>query len=504
MPRTRRRFWSKHPRASSAHDSVLHRGSVTPNKIPQATVQEILRLHSQNRDAAAIAQTLNLHRMEVAAILAHERIRSRRGQGPRELVSVATNLAERVGAETDSWLGESTRAPIAKRQHTPRSAIGHADEKLSGVYVGDEVDLDTPATWEPTNAQRVQNPHLMIMGESGSGKTYAAQCLVAELAHSGIPSIIFDYGQSFELDAVDPAFRKYCDPKEYAIGEKGLALNPLEISPQDSRGPNQVATRIADVFDATFQLGDIQRKVLVDAVISVYRQAGIVTENPKTWSKQPPNIRLLQDAIDELAVNKQYPNQRSAAGLGARLTNFFMLAAFRDEKWSWDDLIDDPVRRVNILQFRGLEGKTQRVLVEMLLWHLFFHLKAHGQNTLRVFCVLDEAHHLSFRENGPINSLLREARKFGLGIIFASQQPEDFNPVAYSNSASKLIFQTSDPKLKVSRFLAGKAENFEKPEEIRDVIGTLEQGHALLITKNRGHVVHIADFPKRSTLWQHQ
>ena len=43
------------------------------------------------------------------------------------------------------------------------------------------------------------NPHLMIMGESGSGKTYAVQCLVAELAQRKVPSILFDYGQSFEL-----------------------------------------------------------------------------------------------------------------------------------------------------------------------------------------------------------------------------------------------------------------------------------------------------------------
>jgi DNA helicase HerA-like ATPase len=181
-----------------------------------------------------------------------------------------------------------------------------------------------------------------------------------------------------------------------------------------------------------------------------------------------------------------------------------MLASFRPGKWSWDELIENKAARVHVLQFRGLEGKTQRVLVEVLLWHLFFHLKSHGQQSLRVFLVLDEAHHLSFRETGPLNGLLREARKFGLGIIFASQQPEDFSPVAYSNSASKLVFQTSDPKLKVSKFLAGKVENFNRPEEIRDAIGGLPRGEALFITRNRGLRVRIADFAKRTTLWQHR
>jgi hypothetical protein len=183
---------------------------------------------------------------------------------------------------------------------------------------------------------------------------------------------------------------------------------------------------------------------------------------------------------------------------------FFMLSSFRSdgETWSWDALLNDAKHKVHILQFRGLEGKTQRVLVELLLWHLFFYLKSHGQSGLRLYAVLDEAHHLSFRESGPVDSLLREARKFGLGLVFASQQPEDFSPAAYSNSASKLIFQTTDPTLRVSKFLAAKCANYTAPEEISQIISVLRQGEAFFITKNRGYVIKLADFKKRATLWR--
>src|SRR6185437_13389308 len=97
--------------------------------------------------------------------------------------------------------------------------------------------------------------------------------------------------------------------------------------------------------------------------------------------------------------------------------------------------------------------------------------------------------HLSFREGGPIDALLREARKLGLGIVFGSQQPQDFSSVAYSTTASKLIFQTAEPDLKVSRFLASKSTNYANPEEIHDIIASLKQGNAFFITKNRGHTV---------------
>ena len=158
--------------------------------------------------------------------------------------------------------------------------------------------------------------------------------------------------------------------------------------------------------------------------------------------------------------------------LSARLMPFFMLSSFGSTArgWSWESLFADSKYKVHVLQFRGLEGKTQNVTLEILLWHLFFYLKSHGKSKLRIYIVLDEAHHLSFREGGPIDLLLREARKFGLGVIFASQQPEDFSQVAFDNTASKLVFQTNDQTLKVSRFISAKCSNYDSPESIRDVI----------------------------------
>lgn len=137
----------------------------------------------------------------------------------------------------------------------------------------------------------------------------------------------------------------------------------------------------------------------------------------------------------------------------------------------------------------------------MLLWHLLAFLRGRGQNKLSLYCVLDEAHHLSFRDGGPIDHLLREARKFGIGIIFASQQPEDFSPAAYSNSASKLVFQTTDATQRVARFLEAKCTNYDSPDQIHQTIASLERGKALFISENRGYLVRITNLQKRSTHW---
>jgi DNA phosphorothioation-dependent restriction protein DptH len=467
-------------------------------KVSESLVREICALGQRGQDPAEIARILNLKKMQVSAILAHEDQKKTRHSRDAEFeAEIPERLAESA-AITQGGGAVAFEAP-------PTIAAWEPEELTSNeIYIGDDREYGDPIYWTPSDAQAVQNPHIMIMGESGSGKTYAAQCIIAELAQRGIPSVIFDYGQSFELESVDRVFRKFAAPREYLVGEDGLALNPLQVFPTDIHGPNTVASRVSDVFDAVYRLGDIQRKVLIDAILRAFDRHGVQIHNKTTWQQPSPNLSVLQEVLEELSLNKEYPNYKNATGVAARLTTFFMLNSFRSDgaPWSWDSFINDQKQRVHVLQFRGLEGKTQRILVEMLLWHLFFYLKSLGQGPLRLYCVLDEAHHLSFRDSGPVDSLLREARKFGLGLVFASQQPEDFSPAAFSNSASKLVFQTADPSLKVSKFLAAKCANYGDANQIRDLISVLKQGEAFFITKNRGHLLTVADLNKRATLWK--
>jgi len=461
-----------------------------PQKLSDDVAREIVRLHELGMAPAEIAQQLSLKKLQVSSIVAHEELISQSGSESALESDLVYEEEPIIEAEPETSVAMSEEQEVE-------------DEAVAGIYVGDDKEYGDQHFWTPWESRQVQNPHLMIIGESGSGKTYATQCLVAELARHRIPSIIFDYGQSFELDTLDRQFTQSANPSEYLIGEEGLALNPLTIFPKDLQGPNAVASRVSDVFDAVYHLGDIQRKVLIDAILHSFDREGIRVADRTTWDQSPPSLAALRGVLEELAGDRDYPNSKNAVGLAARLTTFFMLNSFRSDgqPWSWEGFLAEPNHRVHVLQFRGLEGKTQRVVVELLLWHLFFYLKSEGQNPLRVYCVLDEAHHLSFRDGGPIDSLLREARKFGLGLIFASQQPEDFSPAAYSNSASKLVFQTTDPTLKISKVLAQKCRNHEDPKGIHDLISVLHQGEAFFITQNKGYSVRIADFRRRATLW---
>ncbi|MBI2682624.1 MAG: ATP-binding protein [Acidobacteriales bacterium] len=473
------------------------------SKISDETVRLIVELDRQSKKPEEIAHILRLKPIHVRTILASRTMTQELAeqQTPPHQSFSSNGSAESV--RESGQVVATHEVGEVEEVEADTSEQMNADEGVypEAVFVGEDEDYQDSLHWEPSNPKEVPNPHLMIMGESGSGKTYSAQCLIAELALKGIPSIIFDYGQSFELQHLEKPFQKFVKIREHVIGDAGLPINPLQIFSDDAGGPKRVATRVSDVFDAVYRLGDIQRKVVIDAILKAFKQVGIDDSDPKTWSKPAPTLTELQQVLDDLSADKTYANAKNATGVSARMVTFFMLGSEVSTTWSWDELLASDAK-VHILQFRGLEGKTQRVLVELLLWHFFYFLKNRGAHPLSVFNVLDEAHHLSFRENGPVDSLLREARKFGLGIIFASQQPADFSDAAFANSASKLVFQTTDPSGKVSRLLAAKCSNHEDANEIKQLISQLKQGHAFFISKNKGYRISVADFKKRATLWQ--
>jgi DNA phosphorothioation-dependent restriction protein DptH len=144
-----------------------------------------------------------------------------------------------------------------------------------------------------------------------------------------------------------------------------------------------------------------------------------------------------------------------------------------------------------------LEGRTQQIVTEFLLWDLYYYCVRSGPGQIHLYCVLDEAHNLSFKEDTPIDKLIREARKFGLGLVFASQQPQDFSDTAYANTASKLIFQTPDEKQKVARKIANKCINVHDAALLADIIAQLPRGQAFFITRNYGFRLAIKSLSAR-------
>jgi DNA phosphorothioation-dependent restriction protein DptH len=372
-----------------------------------------------------------------------------------------------------------------------------------GVSIGFDAETEEEVFWNPDPWDGVANPHMLILGESGFGKTYAIRCILTELAQQNMPSIVFDYGQGFTVDSSSDPFTEYASPIEVKASLEGVAINPLQLFPADIHGPVNVAQRVADTFQRVYpQIGVQQHAILRQAILDVMIDEGITPDSPESWHHPLPAFAALQRKLHAYAENPGHPQRRMASSVASHISTMFVFNTFQDNgtPLDWQSMLDSE-GRVCIIQLKGLEYSLERAVTEFLLWNLVGFVESLGPNPIRCFVVLDEAHKLAFVPGSPAEKLLREGRKFGLGLILASQQPEDFSSVAFANTASKMVFQVGDDKGAVARQLARKVTSSHSFAEIAALITKLPRGWAYFVSGNVGRVVRIASFEERLERW---
>jgi DNA helicase HerA-like ATPase len=145
--------------------------------------------------------------------------------------------------------------------------------------------------------------------------------------------------------------------------------------------------------------------------------------------------------------------------------------------------------RVSVVSLVGLPGPEQRQsFVNQLQMALFSWIKKHpaGERPLGGLFVMDEAQDLAPSDKGTLcrESTLRlvaQARKYGLGMLFATQQPKGLHNSIPNNSMTQFFGRLSSPaQIDAARQLA-KAKGSDVPD-----IGRLKAGQFYLASDDTG------------------
>jgi DNA phosphorothioation-dependent restriction protein DptH len=375
-----------------------------PKRITDPQRQEVLRMLACGEDRETIAAAVGVTPGQVSAIAAHVK-----------MGTYALPEPDKQQEAVPEGLGRTTN--LLRQLQKLEGAQGH-ETQLESILLGVDAESGEEVFWNPDPGSGTPNPHVLILGESGTGKTYAISCLSAELAQQGVVSIVFDYGQGFSPSTLPEEFVAATNPVELHAGRDGVDINPLQIFPSDLHGPVNVAQRVADTFARVYRkIGVQQHAILRQAVLDVMADAGIKQDAPDSWSADLPIFRGVQDKLNDYAENPQKSQARFAASAASHVSTLFVFNTFRPNgrRLAWMDMIGAG-NRVVVIQLKGLEQSLERAVTEFMLWNLIGFIEAMGPGPLRCFVVLDEAHKLSFDRGSPVEKLLREGRKFGLGL----------------------------------------------------------------------------------------
>ena len=205
-------------------------------------------------------------------------------------------------------------------------------------------------------------------------------------------------------------------------------------------------------------LGHRQWRVIKDILNEAYDQAGINDKDPASWQRTPPTfgnvLNLLDNQLEDDTLSRSQKNIiESAYDAIARVFEHPIFA--KGQQISIDDLLERS-HRLNLVH---LEEDIRFVVTDTLLRKLARALKAkgnipvHPQNDFerfRLFVLVDEAKILSMggkdrdASSAVLNTLATEYRKFGLGMVLASQMSDHFSNETKAQMATRLVLKPFD------------------------------------------------------------
>jgi hypothetical protein len=342
-------------------------------------------------------------------------------QESQTVASLLTSEAKRRGEPSS----ETRLTPRPEEQGgAPPTSSDRATRET--VYIGNAIRSDEAVTWQPGKGVQVRQPNrnVLIVGKPGTGKSQLIKAFVHELSRQGVPSIVLDWAN------------EYTDVLPHKVdARQGITINPLEL-PAGST-PYQTALEISSIVGAVFSgLGDIQEALLRDAVLEAYERKGILENRPETWKLEPPTF---EDVVNTLQSASSGGQKVAAQGLLARVTPFVALRLFTGATTvPFEQLVSGGTS----VLLGGLYTDDLRVVYgHFFLNKLWYYVQNLGlTDKARFYLLLDEANRMDF-PGSPLERLVREARKFGVGIIVASQRPGDFTETVPANVACSIVFQ---------------------------------------------------------------
>jgi len=298
-----------------------------------------------------------------------------------------------------------------------------------------------------------ENPHILICGATGTGKSTLASLILKYLyEYLNINFLVFDHHGEYErlLNSMNINFQ-VLNPMHYSI-------NILEL---DGLSPRAKSIELADIIQRIFRLGPLQRMVLEELFEETYAMYNIFEEDPSTWNNPPPK---LFDVLKVIRIRKEAStNKLELAKLNSiepyirQLTHVI----FAETTIPLDYIISNNI----VIDLSKIPSETTRcIYTEALLRKIYYKLSSIQPGNIRFFIVVDEAHRLTRRggrEPSLLARLVMESRKYGLGFIIITQQPKDLDPSIIGNTATLISFKLSEPENVeyLSRVISGYSES---------------------------------------------
>jgi hypothetical protein len=340
-----------------------------------------------------------------------------------------------------AWLPSAAK-PLHDVQRPAASALE--------IPLGQEINTKQDLAWAPG---KQSNGFFLILGASGSGKTETLKVLGNGISEFGTPVLVLDFHGDVKFPGLESVLLS-------SGTSSTIGLNPMELDSHSAEETGLYDQRkvIRDMIrNAVPALGHRQGSILRDAIEEAYTGRGVKDSDPSTWRLKPPTFSDVVEILTIWSEDDERKSQRaSIEGCIAAVQEIFEHPIFqRSEHVSVENILAKSIR----IDLSRLSDEVRYITAETLLRKIFRVLRLKGpipvqpqsdHERFRLFVVIDEAKILSTGGGDPdshdrvLNLLFTEARKFGLGMILASQMSDHFGSEVTANAATWLVMKPMD------------------------------------------------------------
>lgn len=402
-------------------------------------------------------------------------------------------LSSKIRSEFNS-MGIDSKIPYRKMQQAIQSIIPIKDDRLrvqrnipssplsacfpftssflnlqeGGVVFGLNKDNNIPIILDVYN---LQNYSGLILGTSGSGKSFFVKLYILRNLLRGVRTMIIDpQGEYVEL------CKTYGGQLIEISQESNTIINPLDLLDRDF-GDKMLS--LMDLFKIMCgELSEPQKNFLDKALLKIYAEKGIKAGDKTTWGRPPPVLRDLYDV---------FKSERNGVSKFEKMTYDALLNRLRiyaEGSFSFMNKQTNLDLNNNLICFNIADMPAQVKPVMMYLILDFVHKKMQKDRE-RKLLVVDEAWTLlRYGEHAQyLFELIKTARKFGLGLAIITQEVNDLlasrtGKTIMANTAWKLLLR-QEPTV-----MGEVVEKFNLNTEEQNFVLTAGKGDGLLFAMN--------------------
>lgn len=311
-------------------------------------------------------------------------------------------------------------------------------------------------------AEDADNSSLLVLGRSGSGKTYALQQIEQNIIENGGCVLIINFNQTHDL----LNFNENQRVKRISVRSAGYPF-PLFCRIPFPDGhmeeDSDITESILKIFSDTLPLPVRQKAELRRAVQQV-------VEHSEMWQKGIYAVGKLLLRRDEEAAWRVYDKFHA----------IFRGIEFRAQ----EEAIFSP-GEITILDLGDYASDVQHFMAEMTLAILYRYFGIWGRYAKQpLFVVLDEFQVLRLTSNSILAHILREGRKHNISVIMATQTLEMFSKAQVAvirQAATQLYFRPDERCLRqLEREYMG--ENWVKN---REKVASFQRGECIAVGRFR-------------------